>query len=281
MLGILLLIGTAIAALISTHYTIAPQAATSGGSRSYSSNNSNLSSSGQASSAKMTSANYINISGFAGSLLSGTDSTPPSIGNFKVDGEPVVDNDYVKSDGLLTATILDLDSAISQESSSISIDGTATALSALVSPNSYDALSGTLTYQLNLSDGEHTMILSARDTSNNSASLTRIVKVDSSGAKAANAFIYPNPYNPSNGNARIAYQLNQDADITLYLFNEINQLVWKRTYPSGSNGGSSGYNEIEWNGTTDFGQVAGNGAYFLRIVSGGKQIGRIKIAILR
>jgi hypothetical protein len=268
-------------ALQSANYILTPQAASTGGLKAVSGNYSGVSTAGQASSGVMTSANHTNISGFVGALIGSGANTPPSIGNFKVDGEVIIDNDYVTSDGLLTATILDLESAVSQESSSISIDGSSTTFANLTSPSTYDASSGQLSVQLDLADGNHTIIIQAYDVNNDSSSLTRLVKVDAGGTKVANALVYPNPFDPSAGSARLGYQMNQDADVTLYLFNEINQLVWKRTYPSGSNGGKSGYNEILWNGVTDFGLTAANGAYFLRIVSGGKQIGRIRIAVLR
>ena len=213
-------------------------------------------------------------------MLAGADITAPSITSVKVNSATIVNNDYVKKDGTLTAVVQDA-TGVSIEASAMIIDSVTTLFKDLTLPSTYDASTGNLTYVLNLSTGTHTIVISAVDYNNNTSTYTRTVKVDSGEPAANMAYIYPNPFNPLQGSARIAYQLNQDADITLYMFNEINQLVWKRVYLSGVNGGKSGYNEISWDGNTDFGELAPNGPYFLRIVSGGRMIGKIKIAVLK
>jgi len=240
-------------------------------------------SAGIVSSGSLTSASFNSLAGMLPilTLSASGDGAAPIISNVKVDGSLIVNGDLVKSSGALTATVTDEPSGINQATSRVVIDGTATAFNALTGTSLYDAATGALTCAFSLGAGTHYLTIEARDISGNSTIVARTVAVDTGELKAANAFINPNPFNPANGPARLAYQLNGDADITLYMFNEINQLVWKRSYLSGVNGGKAGYNEISWDGTTDFNETAGNGAYFLRIVSGGRVIGKIKIAVLK
>lgn len=240
-------------------------------------------SAGLVSSGSLTSISFNSLAGMLPiiSLTASGDGSAPVISNIKIDGSLIVNLDLVKGNGSLTATVTDESSGINQAASRVVIDGTATAFGALTGASTYDAATGGLTRGLSLGAGTHYLTIEARDVSGNSTLVARTVVVDGGELRAANAFIHPNPFNPASGPARLAYQLSSDADITLFIFNEINQLVWRRVYPSGGNGGRVGYNEIGWDGTTDFNETAGNGAYFLRIVSGGKVIGKIKIAVLK
>jgi len=91
---------------------------------------------------------------------------------------------------------------------------------------------------------------------------------------------YPNPFNPSIQTTKITYTLTTDMGIEIYIFDIRGMLIWKRSYVSGSMGGKAGYNEVEWNGKDDFGYPMWNGIYPFRIVSGGKILGRGRIAVL-
>jgi len=264
----------------STSYIINPSAISSGGIKSSSANNSNLTSLGLISFSNISSSNYSGLSGFLVALAIAGDTIPPSISGVKFDGREVVKNDFIKGDALLTAVVQD-DTGISLEASGVVIDNNTVSFSNFVSPASYDATSGNMAYQLSLTSGSHTIQIKALDLNNNSSTYVQTLEVDTGEIKAVSAFVFPNPYNPNQGKAKFAYQLNRDANVTLYLFNEINQLVWQRSFPAGGNGGQTGYNEIEWDGVTDFGEQAGNGAYFLRIVSGGKVISKVKVAVLK
>jgi len=231
----------------------------------------------------MSSPSYSSVAGIIPilTLAPSGDGSAPVISNIEFDRLSVVNNDLIKKNATLTATVTDEPSGISVEASRVIVDGTATTFNLLTLTSTYDVATGALTYNLNLAGGSHIITLEAWDKSGNSAMVALVVKVDTGDLTAAQTFINPNPFNPGAGTARLAYQLNQDADITLYMFNEINQAVWKKICRSGSNGGRTGYNEIEWDGVSDFNEVVGNGVYFLRIVSGGKVIGKIKIAVLK
>jgi len=260
-----------------------PSTPAGGTGKSSSSNNTNISSEEIASYGKNTSTNYIMLGGFLSALAGGGDIIPPSISSVRFDNEEVANDDFIKNDATLTATILDNvgGSGVSLETSRIIIDNTGTYFSDLSSPNSFNASTGALSYALSLTSGTHTITIEAVDDNGNTSRYIREAQVDTGDLAASMAFIFPNPFNPNAGRAKIAYQLNRDSDVTLYMFNEINQLVWKRSYLSGQNGARAGYNEIEWDGASDFGDIVGNGPYFLRIASGGRMIGKIKIAVLR
>jgi hypothetical protein len=232
---------------------------------------------------KTSSPSYTSVGG-TGIIIVTTSATAPVISNLRVDNTPVINGDYIKRDGTLTAMVSS-DAGINTNTSSVEIDGTATAFAALSGGSSYDAASKLLTYKLNLtSDGNHTVRVFAADVGGQSTTASLTVKVDTGDLKAVAVYIYPNPYNPnaSGGtNARIGYQLNKDANTAIYLFNAVGELVYKREYATGTQGGKTGYNEVTWDGKSDFGSVVGNDIYFLRVVSDGKPVGKTKIAVIK
>jgi hypothetical protein len=210
------------------------------------------------------------------------DTTLPVISNVLVDGREVREDDYIEADAEVTATVTD-NSSIDQADSYVAVDSDQSAFNALSGDSSYNSSSGALTWKLDITtDGDHTLTIYAEDPSNNSASYEVSVKVDTGDVKVLSAYAYPNPYNPSVGNAKLAYMLSKDANITIYIFNAINQPVWKRNYPFATDGGHAGYNEVLWNGVSDFGEMVGNDIYFVRIIADGKRvIGRVKIAVVQ
>ncbi|MFC1540654.1 hypothetical protein ACFL4J_01290 [Candidatus Margulisiibacteriota bacterium] len=218
----------------------------------------------------------------AGIFAPAPDTNPPVISQVLVDGREVRADDYVAADAEVTATVTD-ETAMSLANSYVAAGSEQTAFNALSGDSSYVTSSGALTWKLNIStDGDHSLSIFAEDTSGNTSSHEVSVKVDTGSVKVLSAYAYPNPYDPSAGNAKLAYMLSKDANITIYIFNAINQPVWKRNYLSGADGGHAGYNEVLWNGVSDFGQVVGNDIYFVRLVADGKKvIGRIKVAVVQ
>jgi len=93
----------------------------------------------------------------------------------------------------------------------------------------------------------------------------------------------PNPFNPLDGPTTIIYQLDQDRDVAVMIFNISHELIYKRVYVSGANGGQAGDNSITWDGYSDFAQLAANGIYFFRVVDkgSGKILTKGKIAVSR
>ncbi len=230
---------------------------------------------------KTSSSSYTSVGG-TGIIIITTSATAPVISNLRIDNVPVINGDYIKRNGILTATITtDSNVTLNQNTSSIEVDGTATTFAALTGGSSYDVTTKVLTYVLNLtSDGNHTISIHAADTGGQSATAALTVKVDTGVLKAVSVYTYPNPFRGV-GNMTIAYQLNKDANTAIYVFNAVGELVYKREYATGTPGGTTGYNEVTWNGQSDFGAMVGNDIYFLRVVSDGKPVGKTKIAVIK
>jgi len=102
-------------------------------------------------------------------------------------------------------------------------------------------------------------------------------------ASAGLLICYPNPFDPLAGRASLIFELEKDSDTSLYLFNISAELVYRRDYASGSNGGKAGTNSIEWDGVDSFSRGAGSGIYFARLIERptGKVLSKGKIAVLR
>jgi len=92
---------------------------------------------------------------------------------------------------------------------------------------------------------------------------------------------YPNPFNPNSGPTAIAYNLSAAANVTVYIFNNLGQLIWKRDFAAGTTGGESGYNEISWDGRANSGSLAANDIYFVALVADGQILGRGKLAVIK
>lgn len=85
-------------------------------------------------------------------------------------------------------------------------------------------------------------------------------------ALANDLVINPDPFNPGKGTARISYTLESDSDVAVYIFGPGGRLLLKRECAAGKNGGQSGFNQVEWNGKSEFGDTAVNGNYMVRVV---------------
>ncbi len=92
---------------------------------------------------------------------------------------------------------------------------------------------------------------------------------------------YPNPFDPLTASTTFIYELDADADSTLLIFNISAELVYKRTFPSGVNGGKEGTNSVEWNGINSFGEISANGVYFARLIESrtGRILAKGKVAV--
>lgn len=250
------------------------------------------------SSGKSLSSDYIN-NGYSGAIIAGVYSDSSfyftsnidvavlsanssiSITDIKIDGKNLASGDYINKDGLLTVAISS-ESNLDLNLSSIEVDGALMAFSSLTLPSSYDASSKILYFKLNiLSDGDHTISVHIVDVFGNLSSSSYLVKTNSTSVSTSSVFVFPNPFNPYRGSAKIAYQLSKDADTLVFIFNSIGQLIYRKNYVSGTTGAQTGYNEVSWDGVSDFGQVVGNDIYFVRIVSENKVVGRSKIAVIK
>jgi len=71
------------------------------------------------------------------------------------------------------------------------------------------------------------------------------------------SFNYPNPFNPSTDKTHIVIDMPQNGSASISVYSEFGDLVWQRTLDNLP----SGINEIEYDGTDDFGSVLYNGSY--------------------
>ncbi len=89
---------------------------------------------------------------------------------------------------------------------------------------------------------------------------------------AAGGFVtnYPNPFHPGEAPTTIAYQLDDNATVTMRIFTLTGGLVYEKTYTPGSPGGSAGLNQVTWDGRNGKGDFVSSGGYVLRIEAAGQ-----------
>lgn len=91
---------------------------------------------------------------------------------------------------------------------------------------------------------------------------------------------YPSPFNPDTEVLNIAYRMNQDADVLIYIFDltgrRVRTIATSSTYRA-----EDGYSRASWNGRTGFGDAVPTGVYLLQLVSNGRVVGRTKAAAMR
>ncbi len=94
--------------------------------------------------------------------------------------------------------------------------------------------------------------------------------------------INTNPYDPTNGEALFAYQLESATEILFKLYSITGEIVLEKRYPEGDNHTSAGSHVIEWDGKNGEGDIVLNGVYIAVItnISSGESA-RIKVAVVR
>jgi hypothetical protein len=89
------------------------------------------------------------------------------------------------------------------------------------------------------------------------------------GAVISSVSNYPNPVDTRKGGelakTNIVYILNQDAQVTITLFDLLGYQVTSWTFPAGSQGGSKGSNVVKWDGSNGNGQKVAKGGYIAQI----------------
>jgi hypothetical protein len=81
--------------------------------------------------------------------------------------------------------------------------------------------------------------------------------------------------------ATLGYQLTQDGDITIILYDTAGQVMWKQDIPAGTNGGWVGANNVAWNGITVTGSRITRGLYVGQIIdkTNRKVVGKFALPI--
>ena len=218
----------------------------------------------------------------------GTDNTKPTIKDLKSGGIIIQDGDVISPHAILTATITDeAGSGVDVTSIKVTIKGTDYKSS--TSPAvSYEASSanGQMTLgftQATLPDGSYAITINANDMAGNAATpyIVNVVVQAGEAVIDGKVFNFPNPFNPIRQPTTIAYNLTNDANIALYVFDITAKLVWEAQYDSGASGGKLGYNEVPWTGYSGFNDLPGSGVYLVRVVNRDTRrvIGKGKIVI--
>jgi len=205
----------------------------------------------------------------------------PSISYIKFNGKNISNDDYVNPDVTITAKIIDNANGIDSAKTVLVIDEIQ---SVKISSYNSNFTNGVLTCRASFTDGAHCVRIVAFDLAGDFTNSDTITfKVAAEGAKITGGVLcYKNPFNPGVGETtKITYTLNADADVNIYIYNLIGQIVKKISCPVGLEGGRAGYNQPTWDGYTDFKELVGNDVYLIRVVSGGQVIGKCKIAVLK
>jgi|GEM_PF-921869 len=94
-------------------------------------------------------------------------------------------------------------------------------------------------------------------------------------------YALPNPFDRSLvSEVTFNYSLESNFDTRIYLFDLSGNLIWQRSYTTGSNGGKAGENSVAWDGRDLFGQNVANGVYIYQVVADHKVIAKGKIVVL-
>ncbi|MFH1259080.1 MAG: hypothetical protein ABII74_04605 [Elusimicrobiota bacterium] len=79
---------------------------------------------------------------------------------------------------------------------------------------------------------------------------------------------YPNPFRAGEEFTNIEYKLENDADVTITIYNLLGDLVWQESFLPGQKGGQGGediVNSIPWWGRNNNGITVGNGGYICQL----------------
>lgn len=199
----------------------------------------------------------------------------------RFDGTSAVNNDWITATPLIELTVLTA-STLDTSSIKLKIDDvpvmgfTITKQSEILYLVSYKVTSA-------LSDGTHTVSMEGSDVDGDTGTwqITGL-SVKSSGAAQSQGspLNYPNPFDPSSGTT-ISFTLTKDSDVDMNVYDISGNLITKKTYLSGSQGGKAGYNEVLWDGKADNGDLIGNGMYLYMLIIDGKMAGKGKMVAFR
>ena len=129
--------------------------------------------------------------------------------------------------------------------------------------------------------GTHTLRFYAKDSEGHGKYYDYLGRVMGGAVQViGSTYNYPNPFSPMSGGATtIQYTLSSDATIMIIIYDITGHEVKRMKFGGGSAGGRGGTNQASWNGKTLGGEVAGNGIYLYKIISGNNVIGSGKLVV--
>ncbi len=202
----------------------------------------------------------------------------------RVDEKEIASGNRIRSLPDIKAQISD-NSGIDSSSIKLTIDGTAqnsvSVRAAETRPSSVTAYNISHN-NVRLKSGKHTLKVEARDVFGK-RTVIEVYDLDVLGYAAIEGqpMNYPNPFKPSYGETtKIAYNLADDADIVIAVYDLAGRQVHRIICPAGLSGGTAGpNNDVPWDGKSAFGEILGNGVYVYIITSAGSVLGSGEIAI--
>ncbi|HAR61872.1 MAG TPA: hypothetical protein DCS13_00240 [Candidatus Margulisbacteria bacterium] len=219
--------------------------------------------------------------------LSIGDLTAPVITAIKFDNKEVLESDYVKAKPLISAIIDETGSGLATWNISI-IDAnnlTVNSTSGFGNLVTGSALVITDNVATALTAGSYSVKITVTDGAGNATTLSTPTFNVSDGFQIKHVLNGPNPFNPKNGSTSIQYQLTDDADVNIYIYSISGEKLWHQHITQGDlNGGSSGFNKVDWNGVNDFDEIVANGVYVVYVIAKNgstTKTGKAKIMVLK
>ena len=116
--------------------------------------------------------------------------------------------------------------------------------------------------------GIHTICYYAVDVNSHSEAVKTSKKIQISKSTAfleeGKAINYPNPFRAGKEPTFIEYNLDAPSSVTVIIYDLLGQVVWKKSFSEGENGGSL-INNVVWWGRNGLSEVVSNGGYICRI----------------
>jgi len=137
-----------------------------------------------------------------------------------------------------------------------------------------------------LSDGSHLFEFTAENSVGSTSESSKVSVMSGDTTVIGTPITFPSPILlTEDPKVTLQYELSNDADIDIYIFDITAKVVKKLSFnagePGGSSGGSANPNKIDWDLMSDHGYKIGAGIYVWNIVdkNKGKIIGKGKLAI--
>lgn len=219
-----------------------------------------------------------------------SDNVKPVIEMITFDDKPTYDGDFVQEHPKISVTFRDDQSQDTGVASfNIQIVNTqdennVTLLNILQPSTPTASFLATTNVTSGLTSSEYTLRIVVADGAGNVATKNVSFRVNQ-GLQIANILNGPNPFNPHQGPTRLQYQLSQNADVSIYIYSISGEQLWSKHLSSGAiDGGSIGFNAVEWDGRNHYGEVVANGVYIGYLIArdgSSKKVGKVKIAVLK
>lgn len=215
-----------------------------------------------------------------------TDSERPTINNIYINNKEIIAGDYVYSYPKIKLNISEINSGLTTWNITIfQSDVTKNSYTNYVNLITGNSIEVSYSITTALDDGEYYLKATVYDAKGNSHSKNSPSFIVVSKLSIKDLLNGPNPFNPLNEKTNIQYQLSLDADVDIYIYTISGERIWQQSFTAGiSNGGTSGFNSITWDGYNNWNEIVANGVYIVYLVAkkdGKKTFAKTKILVLK